>query len=310
MKGFKQAFYLVLTLMMLSGCQQIVEVDLPPHEPQLVVNALMTAGKQARVVVSKSRGVTGRDTSFSWISDAEVQINVGGSPWEALAYIDSFETDSDGQTLFFPGYYSKKEVPFGDEIEINVTADLGEARSRMTIPPQLSATVDTFQLDVLRDASNLFQSLIRIKLENPPELSYYELIATLWYRIDGVDSLLKESMSFSSQLGFTPFDGNTSILLTNELLNGEVASVSLICFTPFRATTTVIRPQPDRLVLEIRTCSPEYYNYLTSYQEHIGSQVAGFSLFTTEPLPMYNNIEGGLGILAGYSTRFDTLMLQ
>ena len=54
----KRFFYLVIIVILLVSCdnlQTVIDVDLPPHEPKLVVNSVNQVGKKWKAYVSVSQ---------------------------------------------------------------------------------------------------------------------------------------------------------------------------------------------------------------------------------------------------------------
>ena len=61
-----------------------------------------------------------------------------------------------------------------------------------------------------------------------------------------------------------------------------------------------------KLFLELRSVTEEYYRYFAGLSRQKQSSDSPFS----EPVIIYDNIDGGLGIFAGYNSSVDSLYLQ
>lgn len=85
-----------------------------------------------------------------------------------------------------------------------------------------------------------------------------------------------------SQFSDVTFDGTTKRFVLND--------VNIYTFDNFGSRASVN--------LEVRSVSEDYYNYFTSYEK----QAYNEGNFLAEPVIVYNNIENGYGVFAGYST--------
>ncbi len=61
-------------------------------------------------------------------------------------------------------------------------------------------------------------------------------------------------------------------------------------------------------VLELRTISVEYYQYMQSLKLYEDGRFPAFDIGSTAPYNLYSNVENGYGIFAAYASTFsDTL---
>ena len=63
----------------------------------------------------------------------------------------------------------------------------------------------------------------------------------------------------------------------------------------------------ETIYISTSSISQEYYWYETSYQNYMNAQGTGFF---SQPVQVYTNIQNGLGVFAGYSTRIDSIVVQ
>jgi hypothetical protein len=277
----------LLSLVFFLGCEQIIPIDLPEHEPEIVVNCKFTPDSvwQARVTRSQSIQVLEPPIAIPY---ATVLILENGTVMDTLkyAYDDVFLSASGHKPVAGHAYTIKASAPGYTDV---VGSDMAPAA---VVPTDVawrdSVSVDqwgawfaeiSFTIDDPADANN-FYNLNVYKLDtiiefNDTTISVYQIYVQIQ------DPLLE----FDANTGSTLFDDAT--------FNGS------------RRVIKVQVDQPNRdyggaIFIGLSTVSEPYYRYtqtLSSYSE------TAFNPFA-EPVRIYSNMTPGMGIFAGFSTAF------
>jgi hypothetical protein len=85
MKNIIYILFVVFSFVSCDNMQTIVDVDLPKHEPQLVVNSVNTVGEKWKAYVSVSQAPLSAN-DFVFLSDATVLLLEGENIVDTLVY--------------------------------------------------------------------------------------------------------------------------------------------------------------------------------------------------------------------------------
>ena len=313
---FLCSFYLISCDM-----ETVVDLDVPLHEPVLVVNGLLDTDSTAKVVVSHSVGAFSNGYP-SFIHNATVllykneeQIAIPFNPdMSDLVYIyyeaANYTIDS------LPMYYYKSDyIPEEDatyRIEVNHN-DYTTITAETYIPDDIeikNQEIDTLisddfvRLTFSFDDNISQQNYYRLKVfsscvkEWEDECGYIE-----YYGFRGHSEFMSNDPSFP-QTEFIPEDGYTfrgnNVVFTDALFNGQQKTITL----DIESELSYI--ECDTLLIRFSTFSNDSYNYYTSLGDH--REKGELGLFGGEVIPVYTNVENGLGIFI--STNSQQIMLK
>ena len=269
-----QMTWIFLALFTIIGCETIVEVDLPEHEPVLVANSLFSPDRLWEVKLNKSKNSLDRESNRA-ITNATIEIFDGENLVASLTHVDdgiyrstANETPNIGST-----YTLQASAPGFDPI---VASDY------VPEPVQISSV----QTDI-----NSYPFKVTVRFSDPPnEKNYYQVLVIsedtngsgelhpVWFESD--------DLLFQDLGGVDPGDA----LFDDSLISGKNYSLILKTY-PHQ-----VEPMAKMYVM-LLSVSESYYNYMksTKFQEDHGENP-----FST-PIQVYNNIENGLGVFAGYA---------
>lgn len=281
---------LILVPIFFIGCNffdQDVYVDIPEHEPRIVLNSVITpTDTLVRVLLTKSVGMESAENVGSPLKGATVQFTSNGQEVGDVKYADS------------TGHYLIPYVPvIGDQVKIEVlAAGLPTVSSSVIVPRSVILT--NGKLDgTRRDMDGWEYKAVKFTIEDiMDETNFYEVsliventhitddsIYTYQYPIDWLESPISWLTYTYRGLAFTDAAfKNTSLELEvwfddyNYYNDGDV-----------------------KLYVVVRTTTESYYEYMTTYDIHSWNQYP--DLFSGEPVPMYTNIENGFGIFGAYT---------
>ncbi|MBN1953149.1 MAG: DUF4249 domain-containing protein [Bacteroidales bacterium] len=272
MKALKITYAGIFTLLIILSCREYVENDFPEYPEMLVVNSILIADSPIKVHVSKSHNM---DTSkLQYIDDASIEIFENGELVDQLSY------DSNGV------YSSDWIVKAGDVYKCLVQVPGYSTIQCIDTVPEHSEFID-IQHIAFAGKSGDGSSYSSISFSFPVDrehTSFYE--AKLYVQGGGGNQLTKliDPLILSTGLPKPVF--------TDELVQEDSYTMTLYYHN------SALRP----VLLELRTLSKGYYNYLVSTYLYQQGRYPGFTGGVVPTSQLYSNIEGGLGIYASYSS--------
>ncbi|MGY8987437.1 MAG: DUF4249 domain-containing protein [Flavobacteriales bacterium] len=295
---------------LLFSCEDmetVVNLDIPPHTPVLVLNSIIDTDSEVRVLVSHSVGAF-EQIIPSCITDAEVLLFENNQFLDTLL-IDLVNTDSInlytdiGESQILMNYYTSDIIPnSGSTYKIIVIhPDFDTITATTYIPEDI--LVSNIQIDTVTDAEKIGFSFSFN--DNGDQQNYYRLKIfsscmktwidedgdTLDYGYSGRLEMMSNDPSFP---GGIPFDGYTfggsQVVFTDDLFNGQEKNISIdVESEGFRYSDC------DTVTIQFSTFSDDTYSYYNSLGDH--SEKGELGLFGGEVIPVYSNVENGLGVV-------------
>ena len=298
---------LLFSLILIScDMETVIDLDIPPHDPVLVLNGILDTDTNAQLVVSHSVGAFS-NTNPSFINNANVML------YKNNQFIDSLYPDTnviDVEYLneyivsYLPMYYYKSDyIPEKDanyRIEVS-HSDYNPISAETSIPDDITLyniDIDTtsseekigFTFSFDDDANE--QNYYRLKLFSSCIKSWYDASGNL---IEG-ERFRGDAWFFSNDPSFpagVPFEGYTfegsNVVFTDALFNGQQKTITLDVESELKYADC------DTVIIRFSTFSNDTYSYYNSLGEH--SDKGELGLFGGEVIPVYSNVENGLGVL-------------
>ena len=322
--------YCCLLALCFAACETTVEVDIPQYPVQLTANALFNPDSVWRVELTQNRFIL--DTAqFAPVPDAEVRVLQGGQTVAVLDYV--------GENRFTSSsiYRATNRRPQADQdYTLNIEhAALGSllANSRTTSPQKLKgATIDTLDIRIDSDADdNSNAYAMTILIDDPPEENFYSV--SFLERYDGFfadgefgsedyevwfqNFTIRIPIQSDDPVIDSPFDDyRVELMFKDVSFNGEQYALkvyvpyfwsfslsgSVLQDSAFDRQGNLVRVPGDTINRRtfyalLRTTTEEYYNYHYSRDLQASVESNPFA----QPVQVYDNVENGLGIFAGYS---------
>ena len=298
---------LLFSLILIScDMETVIDLDIPPHDPVLVLNGILDTDTNAQLVVSHSVGAFS-NTNPSFINNANVML------YKNNQFVDSLYPDTnviDVEYLneyivsYLPMYYYKSDyIPEKDanyRIEVS-HSDYNPISAETSIPDDITLyniDIDTtsseekigFTFSFDDDANE--QNYYRLKLFSSCIKSWYDASGNL---IEG-ERFRGDAWFFSNDPSFpagVPFEGYTfegsNVVFTDALFNGQQKTITLDVESELKYADC------DTVIIRFSTFSNDTYSYYNSLGEH--SDKGELGLFGGEVIPVYSNVENGLGVL-------------
>ncbi len=285
----KHSIILGTLLLSLSSClERPADLDQPPYQPKLVVNALISNEEDLVIQVSESVGALSPEEP-DYLGDANIELRANGVLTAPLTY-DSFS---------FVYELFEKPVP-------GVRYDLVVTHPKFTAAATASTTLPR---NVVLNNLNLIDS-VGVDSAGAP-------ISELTFDLSdpaGDENFYRLGMLYYSPAltQFLPFEFNTSdaVLLNpstvqlddgsyqfnDVLFNGQTRKFT-VRFPSTLATST------PRFMVQVEALSEDYFKYINSIELYNSSGNNPLQ----EPVFIHSNVSGGLGIFAGAITLRDTI---
>ena len=307
MKNIIYSTLLFSLLIVSCDMETVIDLDIPPHEPVLVLNGLLDTDTNARVVISHSVGAFS-NAAPSFIHNANVLLYKENLFIDSLLpdmtnlvhvhYIDdNYTTDS------LPMYYYKSDhIPDNTStyrVEVN-HSDYNSISAETYIPNDIAV----YNIDVDTTSNEDKIGLTFSFDDNANQQNFYRLklftsCTKKWedeygyddeWRFRGEAEMMSNDPSFPSDI---PFEGYTfigsSVVFSDALFNGQQKTITLDVQSEFKYG------ECDTVIINFSTFSDDTYSYYSSLGNH--GDKGELNIFGGEVIPVYTNVENGLGVL-------------
>ncbi len=292
--------YLSLFLIFVClGCETVVEINPPEYTPEPVATSFFSPDSVWSVTLHSSLGINAKgDTSTEYITDASVRIMDGSNMIEVLNYVGNGE------------YRANKGRLPASSTKYTLHVDLPGATSiqaTSTAPPPVPFS--DYSIEKVRETGGPFSdNIYRLKavFKDAPNPNFYQ-IGIYQYIASGVDSLyLRESVNelhpgwacgyvaaaeteIDIEGGGTTGSCGDTMVVTDRNFDGGTY--------PWSATVEVSEEWGrSELLLVLSSLSEEYFEYQRTLEHNLF-----LDPLLDEPINVYSNVRGGLGVFAGYT---------
>ena len=299
-----------------TACYQDIEINPEIGSPVPVINAIATP--DTVVMASVTRTYTNDEPLDKiYLKDADVKLYVNGKMQEPMKY-EEFKYESNvGGTgtsleLRTKGVFKSTYRPkVGDEIEITADTKFGNARAVATVPQK----VDISSVEVtLRDNPDYpgvgKDSYYSIKFHDPAgEKNYYFINIQYVGNTMGNDNvyLILTDPVFTMQnqditdAGEDYPESSWGSPFADDTFDGQDYTLKVKERFSYMSEDWIIGKRLKRVVL-LYSVSEDYFKYLRSVkksQDREDSTLGDLGFY--EPVSVYSNVEGGVGILGAQS---------
>tara|TARA_B100000513_G_C11883672_1_gene180101 strand:- start:126 stop:1031 length:906 start_codon:yes stop_codon:yes gene_type:complete len=285
MKRFFISIIIVILFVSCDNLQTVIDVDLPPHEPKLVVNSVNEVGEKWKAYVSVSQAPLSTN-DFVFLSDALVILIDGEIALDTLTYNAPKNR-----------YESSLTVQEGTNFEIRVS------HSKYNT---INATLFPFQkvlLKSIEELQNISSETMSLKftIDDPQSNNYYMISLKAYYSQNAFDTtdVWVEYYSEMEKINFDSDDPSLNqgqfsrgkVLFDDKLFNGTTKEFNLL-FDSYVST------KADSILLNLWSVDYAFYNYFTT--KIIQSNTGNNPIFNSEPVNVYNSFLDADGEIQGY----------
>lgn len=328
-----QLIIILISTFTFLGCSQRIDFENEFMTNQLVVNAIVAADSLIRVDVYRNTSIN--EVFYKQVPDADVSIWQNGKKLETLRLDNTLIRNSykhQDDTVFFYITTSTKALP-GNTYRLEVKhPEFETAFCETTVPqPVQIDRIDTSSIYELGSNMESLQFNFVINFSDPIENSnYYRLLVYLqygkqWQTVTYNDTTHyihiydQELISIQSK---DPVFINENEDADNEILGGSLNSYDAFSDELFQGESYKLhfydlskiiwsgnnkdsepwfKIEPGEFyhfTIELQSISRESYLYFKS----VDSQQSVDDLPFIEPVPVFNNVENGMGIFGSYSS--------
>lgn len=290
-----------LGVLVLFACEEPVDLQIDLPKSRLVITSSFVPHKPVVLAISATR--PRGDTVPTEITDAHVTLFEGNTIAEELKYFPGKEGNG-------PGTYQTRDfVPeVGNQYTIHVSVPGYDPVTAVSSIPESvgirSLTVSNLSWKEEPDEI-VYDYVLTVDYADPEEEdNYYDLRVSqlvVPFEIDGKgDTLLRPAYLKSVGTPLAAVEANRTVsLLLKDKPSANGAAMHL------QSRLDPSRELLGRVVAELRTVSPEYYFYQRSLAFPGDFPNTGLE----EPVILYNNVDRGLGVFAGYNSVESDLVL-
>jgi len=287
--------YTILVLLVFSSCRDnffdsIIDVEVSEHEPQLTVTAhLFNGNPQQRIHVNHSTGIL-ESTSIQPVKDAIINLYEGDN----LLSNFSFWEDDRREGL---GVYLTDSLSFisGRTYTLKVQSNqYGTIESTQVMPSKVAIKTATFEEDGAIDRYGDRADEISIQFDDPKDQqNYYSISVRGIYEFANTDtSFIVDNIG----LQVTPVDPFLEeawdvLLLSDASFDGKTYTLNFGAFTQ-EVYYLDLEGQLIGLKIGLSSVSKDFYSFWKSMDTYENNE----DNFFAEPVNVYENVEGGIGI--------------
>lgn len=299
----------ISVFLLLVSCESAVDLNLDDAKPQLVVISNFTPGQPVVVQVSKTRSPLSTEDSV-YLENATVELYQDSKLLEVLEGVAGSARN--------PPYYTTRQTTPVVGLNYTIRAQVPDfesvtATSSVPIPTSIrSLRLSDLNIFPGTDGRKNYHYQVAIIFEDPAagknfyHLNFYQQI--LEYRLVGEDTITTneslQKIRFTSELDdnslIAYFQGG--VLFDDKNFNGNSISYSF----PLKININPQKEMVGKMFAELRTVSQEYFLFHNSLSRQQTSSDGPFN----EPVMIYNNVENGQGIFAGYNASVDSVAIQ
>ena len=295
--------------------ETVIDLDIPSHEPVLVLNGILETDTNVKVVVSHSVGAFSNSIP-TFINDANVLLyknnELTGIPLLPdlsnlvyVNYIDKGNVDSLAMYYYKSNYTPEKNVNY--RIEVNHSN-----YPSISAETYIASDITLYNIDIDTTSNEEKIGFTFSFDDNASQQNYYRLklfssCQKEWeneeWNFRGATNFMSNDPSFPSEIPFEgyTFQGN-NVVFTDALFNGQQKTITLDIFSgkiveyeTDDGTNFVDEGDCDTIIIQFSTFSDDTYSYYSSLVDH--SEKGELSIFGGEVIPVYSNVENGLGVL-------------
>ncbi len=286
------------------GCEEFfeqdVDVDIPDHQPKLVMYSYAAPGDSLVIVLTTSIGVEVPANLWElWMSSATIEVVKNATETVPVTVNTSDE--------FFPFFVASTDLNINDHLSINISSEGYESISSETLipnPPMVqNASYAGRRINIEGDELAAFSFDI---IDESNVESYYEVsVVSVW--TDEFSGETFENLSatnYDSNLPWInpPSDNgfNLRLFFEDGAFEDDEITVEFLADVWELANPEYFSPDHNvEYFLSVKSVTEAYYDFVTAFGFHEDNQFP--DLFSGEPVPLPSNINNGFGVFGAYS---------
>lgn len=306
-------------ILLVTSCMKEVDLDHLRPAPKLVLNCVVNEGQPLQATLTRTWFYSDGCPN-SLLEDARIKLYANDR------FVDQMTMDMDANNYNTFGNYVSSYIPVsGEKIRIEAEKDGFKAVMAEDIVPEKPALLNFSAEKLVSQDNNYYNPSIIYKITFQDEVSpgncylisfshgyagyEYEdgvpvLREYIWRREwmnYGTDPVFSDKISILDKvMGNDWLSGNGGRPFSDELFNGEKYVMKLKSYSSYGYWPDPTHERlPDSMRVYLYSISESYYKYLSALatlnDDSFNNDLAELGL--AEPVRVFNNIEGGVGIL-------------
>jgi len=307
-------FFLLLFAASFISCEKEIDYQFNKKE-KLVVFSQFTDNNSLDVLVYKTNSFE-TNTTTTFVTDATVMVFSNGEFLEALDLVPA--NDDTSVPPFYRSLQLKPEIGKVYVIKVSVPG-FDPIAAENSIPVAVPIQSVQFNSSLVEDPANDHETIldfdVSVTIQDPHDVkNYYHLIfyqQLIPYTVSNDGDTIQGNVSYAKPLKLLPKDPNLPLikhfdnrgfLADDRTFNGQVmvfGALGSYSYDPKKFLA-------GDFLVELRTVSEAYFYHYSTLTLQDGVSNNPFS----EGVVIFDNIENGVGIFAGYSSSFNTFRLN
>ncbi len=315
----KHLLYTLLLGVFLTSCYRKIDLDEYRTTPKMVINSVVSPDTVVMASITRTWFYPDKKPYVN-LPHAHVELYINNQYIETMQWktLNNPRNPDQPDTLFLSNTIPAE----GDRIKIVAsTPEYGTVTAEDIIPKKVpiknaSHTIKKGNGVYQGTISDYFEIYYEVTFDEFPEKNNYYLakitqIKTGYYgyyetEIDYIDPVFKEQDAILDEsMAFNGLEKRGGALFTDQSINGQTYTLQI-------KETTAELDETEQRIISIYSLSESYFLYLLSLQKIAGSTLEGGlgNIGLAEPLRVYSNVEGGIGILGGNQHSETTITLN
>lgn len=276
-------------LLLFISCETIVDIDVPRESPRLVLNSFFNPDSTLKAEIYESQFVLDNG-DFKTIPGAAVIISDENGNEVA-------KLNDQGNGI----YESDFKPETGTEYIIQASKQGYETVTGKDMIPSEPAAVTSIHVASYRNQDGGTENEITFTINDENGNDFYEILGMIEFTYTQ-DSLTYSGFNrmffFSDDPVFSDFNSSGSFLLFNDVLfEGKEREIKVSTFFQYPRCSIDCSSEAE-INFYVRKVSKQYFDYRQTLELQQSLEGDPFA----EPVSVYNNIENGYGIFAGFQT--------
>ncbi len=288
-------YFLGMIIFLGTSCDQVVKVDLPPHEEQLVIHSYMNPGdSMLSVIVSHTRGALD-ESEEKLIDNATVELFKDGAGKKTFSFVQALDGDSWGWGGFneFRGalYQVPNEEAFWDlssTYELRASADgFASVSSEQELfePIELISSEYNPEGGISPDGYERLDEILIEFQDKSGEENHYEFRVIFESEYDDENYVWIETQDARVEPTM-----QTAVSKDNTY-DGQTVTLQLMTYPYW--------DEVKKLIVEVSAINQDKYAFNKSFFNYYMAEDNPFA----EPVTLFTNIENGRGIFSVENSR-------
>lgn len=297
---------IIFSVILLSCMEKEISFNGEDKETLIAVSAFFTPGQNFSVELSPTMPVVGKEIVIKPIDNATVVVQGSGIE-ETLVY-------NNGK------YVGKNRPKEGMSYKIIVNhPNYENIETNVFIPNSVAFSISSIQgyMDNSGDGNySLFDKKIKVSIPGSSKDTYnfYRIILkVVGYDEEGsiakikyLEIASKDPVLTGKVISSIGDDYNNKFgVFSDELFDGKSHDIEILFYSSDLYYDNDFNILRKELVVEIQSISEDYYKFLKSYAQQLDGDDSPF----TEPIQLWSNVKGGVGIGAGFSVSEQNIVI-